>query len=188
MAVIAVAGLRPEVVHICAALTLAAWLQQRHLDSGLAPYWEASSVIVESGGKVTMPAIGIHGWNHQLAPDEWETDVLLASPVDYPADFVVAGPDEIVPVNLAQEMSGYPVKTQCREVRRRQRATRPRRRWESTAHPMIMKTFGRVKTFRVIAAKSFHGTKSSRDETEGRYRRTRATRAYRAPANFTALR
>ena len=38
----------PQNVH------LAAWLRQHHLRSGLAPYWQASSVTVDSGGSITM--------------------------------------------------------------------------------------------------------------------------------------
>ena len=91
--------------------TLAAWLDQHHLNSGLASYWEASSVSVASRGKVTMLAIGIHGWNRRLAPDQWETDVALDDPATHTANFVVAGPDRIVPVKLALEMFGKPART-----------------------------------------------------------------------------
>lgn len=91
--------------------TLATWLDQHHLKSGLASYWEASSVSVASRGKVTMLAIGIHGWNRRLAPDQWETDVALDDPATHTANFVVAGPDRIVPVKLALEMFGKPART-----------------------------------------------------------------------------
>jgi hypothetical protein len=90
---------------------LATWLSQHHLGSGLASYWEASSVTVDSGGKVTMLAIGIHGWNRRLAPDQWETDVRLDNPATHSANFVVVGPDRIVPAKLADEMFGQPART-----------------------------------------------------------------------------
>lgn len=92
-------------------VSLAAWLDRHHLNSGLASYWEASSVSVASRGKVTMLAIGIHGWNRRLAPDQWETDVALDDPATHTANFVVAGPDRIVPVKLALEMFGKPALT-----------------------------------------------------------------------------
>jgi hypothetical protein len=90
---------------------LTAWLGRHHLRSGLASYWEASSVTVDSGGKITMLAIGIHGWNRRLAPDQWETDVRLDNPATHSANFVVAGPDRIVGAKLAVEMFGRPART-----------------------------------------------------------------------------
>jgi hypothetical protein len=90
---------------------LATWLTQHHLRSGLASYWEASSVTVDSDDKVIMLAVGIHGYNHKLAPDAWETDVRLGNEFTHSADFVVAGPDRIVPVKLTVEMFGQPVRT-----------------------------------------------------------------------------
>jgi hypothetical protein len=92
--------------------TLATWLgEHQQLRSGLASYWEASSATVDTGGRVTMLAVGIHGWNHRLAPDEWETDVRLANPATHSANFVVFGPDHIVPVKLAIQMFGRPAHT-----------------------------------------------------------------------------
>ena len=91
--------------------SLAVWLDQHHLSSGLASYWEASSVSVGTRGKVTMLAIGIHGSKRRLGPDGWETDVALANPAKHTANFVVAGPDGIVPVKLTLEMFGKPAQT-----------------------------------------------------------------------------
>ena len=91
--------------------TLATWLTQHHLRSGIASYWEASSVTVDSNDKVIMLAVGIHGENHKLAPDAWETDVQLGNEFTHSADFVVAGPDRIVPVKLTVEMFGRPLRT-----------------------------------------------------------------------------
>jgi hypothetical protein len=92
-------------------VSLAAWLDQHHLRSGLASYWEASSVTVDSGGNVTMLAVGIHGYERRLGPDKWETDVALDNPAAHTANFVVAGPDRIVPVKLALAMFGHPAQT-----------------------------------------------------------------------------
>ncbi len=91
--------------------TLTTWLTEHHFTSGLASYWEASSVTVGSGGKVTMLAVGVHGANHRLGPDEWETDLRLANPATHTANFVVTGPDRIVPGKLAIQMFGNPART-----------------------------------------------------------------------------
>jgi hypothetical protein len=90
--------------------TLITWLSEHRLTSGLASYWEASSVAVGSGGKITMLAVGIHGSKRLLGPDKWETDLRLANPATHTANFVVAGPDRIVPVRLAVQMFGHPVR------------------------------------------------------------------------------
>jgi hypothetical protein len=91
--------------------TLTTWLSEHHLSSGLASYWEASSVTVDSGGTIAMLAIGIHGSNHRLAPDKWETDVALANPAKNSANFVVNAPDNLVPIKLAAQMFGKPAHT-----------------------------------------------------------------------------
>ena len=91
--------------------TLTSWLSEHRLTSGLAGYWEASSVTVNSGGRITMLAVGIHGWNHRLAPDKWETDVRLANPKAHRANFVVTGPHNTIPATLAIEMFGQPLRT-----------------------------------------------------------------------------
>jgi len=91
--------------------TLTTWLSEHHLSSGIASYWEASSVTVDSGGKITMLAVGIHGSRHLLAPDKWETDVRLANPAKHSANFVVNAPDNLVPIKLAVQMFGKPAHT-----------------------------------------------------------------------------
>lgn len=91
-------------------VSVATWLVRHHLRSGLASYWEASSVSVDSDGAVAMLAIGIHGRERRLAPDYWESDVALANPATHNANFVVAGPDGLVPLKLAVEMFGKPAR------------------------------------------------------------------------------
>jgi hypothetical protein len=91
--------------------TVSAWLSDHHLSSGISSYWEASSISVNSGGKITMLAVGIHGSKHLLAPDKWETDVTLANPRTHSANFVVNAPDNLVPIKLAVQMFGQPAHT-----------------------------------------------------------------------------
>ena len=91
--------------------SLATWLVRHHLRSGMAGYWEASSTTVASNGRVSLLAIGIHGWNRRLAPDKWETNVTLRNPVTHSADFVVAGPTDTIPIKLALSQFGKPAAT-----------------------------------------------------------------------------
>jgi hypothetical protein len=88
------AQLPPRNVH------LATWLRQHHLYSGLAPYWQASSVTVDSGGKVTMLAVVAAGKHHRLAPYPWESDLRLANPATHTANFIV-----IVPGPVSRELA-----------------------------------------------------------------------------------
>jgi hypothetical protein len=91
--------------------TVSAWLSDHHLSSGISSYWEASSITVNSGGKITMLAVGIHGSHHLLGPDKWETDLRLANAATHSANFVVNAPDNIVPIKLAVQMFGTPAHT-----------------------------------------------------------------------------
>jgi hypothetical protein len=71
---------------------LAVWLRQHGLDSGLAGYWEASVVTLESGGSITMGSI-VPPHSHHLAPRHWEQDMRLYDPAGHDASFVVLAPD-----------------------------------------------------------------------------------------------
>jgi uncharacterized membrane protein len=63
---------------------LAAWLAAHGLRSGLASYWEASSVTVDSGGRVTVRAV-----TGSLSPYLWMTDTAWYDPARNSADFLV---------------------------------------------------------------------------------------------------
>ena len=91
--------------------TVTTWLSDHHLSSGISSYWEASSITVNSGGKITMLAVGIHGSHHLLGPDKWETDLRLANAATHSANFVVNAPDNLVPIKLAVQMFGTPAHT-----------------------------------------------------------------------------
>jgi hypothetical protein len=74
---------------------LTAWLVQHHLTSGLAPYWEASSVTVDSGGAITVVAVNDGGRHGHVAPEKWVTDVDLGAPAPgRSANFVILSPAE----------------------------------------------------------------------------------------------
>jgi hypothetical protein len=93
--------------------TLAAWLSGHQLRSGLSSYWDASSVTVDTRGKVTLVAVTMQGPKRLLGPVQWETDPRLANPATHRANFVVAGPDPFRKnlVKLAVRMFGKPVRT-----------------------------------------------------------------------------
>lgn len=76
-------------------IALTSWLLRHHLTGGLAPYWEASSITVDSGGKITVLAVTGGGKNGHITPQHWETDVRLGEPArSRHADFVILSPAE----------------------------------------------------------------------------------------------
>ena len=89
---------------------LAAWLARNHLTSGFAPYWEAASVNVDTGGAVTVLAVTDSGWHGHVAPQKWETNTLLPDKMP-PAHFVLISPAEKVRRSAVFATFGKPVKT-----------------------------------------------------------------------------
>jgi hypothetical protein len=74
---------------------LTSWLIRHHLTSGFAPYWEASSITVDSGGTVTLLAVTDTGWHGHVAPQKWVTNTLLTEKMP-PASFIILSPAEKV--------------------------------------------------------------------------------------------
>jgi hypothetical protein len=89
---------------------LAAWLTRHHLTSGFAPYWEASSVTVDTGGAITLLSVTDTGWQGHLAPQKWETDTLLTNKMP-PAHFVILSPAEKVRLKSVVATFGKPEKS-----------------------------------------------------------------------------
>ena len=71
---------------------LAVWLQRHGLRSGLAGYWEASVVTLDSEGAITMGSVTPRRGG-RLAPRHWEQDMRIFDPADHSANFVVLAPD-----------------------------------------------------------------------------------------------
>jgi hypothetical protein len=90
---------------------LTQWLAGHHLTSGLAPYWEASSVTVDSGGTITVLAVQPEPYTNRLEPQHWQTDVLLASAKGRTADFVIISPAENVHRQYVLDTFGRPAGT-----------------------------------------------------------------------------
>ncbi len=83
-------------------LTLARWLEAHGLDYGLADYWLANSVTVESGGKVAVRAVSSGNY---LWVDRWETDTKWYSASAHMANFVVM-PSNGSPWRMAPSAAG----------------------------------------------------------------------------------
>jgi len=73
---------------------LTAWLEAHGLSYGVAGYWDASIISVQSGNKVRIRAIDLHqtsspaGW--KAHEPYWETNALWYDPSRYDARFVIA--------------------------------------------------------------------------------------------------
>ncbi len=77
---------------------LADWLAAHRLYDGLADYWLASSVTVDSGGKVAVRAIKV---GHVVRPYLWEAEPRWYSAQSHVANFVVLPSSGPGPWNLA---------------------------------------------------------------------------------------
>jgi hypothetical protein len=90
---------------------LTRWLAGHHLTSGLAPYWEASSVTVDSGGSITVLAVQPEPGSDYLQPQPWQSDVLLAAAKGRTANFVILSPAENVHRKYVLVTFGRPART-----------------------------------------------------------------------------
>jgi hypothetical protein len=90
-----------------ASVTLAAWLSEHGLRSGLSGYWEASSVTLDTGGAITMGSV-VTGRDGRVAPRHWEMDMRLFDPADHQADFLVLAPDAPLTAAGAVRTFGQP--------------------------------------------------------------------------------
>jgi hypothetical protein len=70
--------------------SLALWLEHQGLRQGIAGYWQASSVTVDSGGQVTIRAVIDDYRAPGLTPYQWEADMTAFNPRTNDANFLVA--------------------------------------------------------------------------------------------------
>jgi hypothetical protein len=76
---------------------LATWLTAHGLTGGLASYWEAGSVTLDTGGQVQVNAVAINA-HGKLGAYLWETDTTQYEASRHTATFVVVGgPKSVVP-------------------------------------------------------------------------------------------
>ena len=69
---------------------LATWLAGHGLTGGLATYWQAGSITLDTGGKVNVNSVVVSRQG-KLGPYYWETDRDQYDPAQHSATFVVAG-------------------------------------------------------------------------------------------------
>lgn len=67
---------------------LAAWLEARHLTSGLAGYWDSNITTVDSHGRVRLAMVT----NGGTTAEPYESDLAWFNPAIYRANFIVADP------------------------------------------------------------------------------------------------
>jgi hypothetical protein len=94
-----------------ATAPLAAWLEEHGLTYGVAWYWDASIVTMQSGGRVTIRAVDIKYDNKKVLVPIWETNTLWYNPSRYDATFVVADRDGRYPAADYERRLGRPVAT-----------------------------------------------------------------------------
>lgn len=87
---------------------VAVWLQQHGLRSGLAPYWEANSVTLDSGGTITMGSVKLTG--RGLSPWHWNEDTRIFRASDHSANFFITVPGEQVTPARARAAFGPPAR------------------------------------------------------------------------------
>jgi hypothetical protein len=72
--------------------TLATWLTRHGLRDGIAGYWQATSVTLDTGGAIGMGPVTPDG-SGRLAPRHWEADMRYFNPAAHSANFLVLGPN-----------------------------------------------------------------------------------------------
>jgi hypothetical protein len=90
---------------------LAAWLEAHGLTSGIGGYWDASSVTLQSGGRVEVRAVKSRYFG--IAGYPWETKTTWYDPADNYANFVIAsthGPvtNTDIPASVFEKYFGRP--------------------------------------------------------------------------------
>ncbi len=94
-----------------ATAPLAAWLEAHGLTYGIAWYWDASVVTMQSGGRVKIRAVDVMYDNKKVLVPIWETNTLWYDPSRYDARFVVADRDGRYPAAVYERRFGRPVAT-----------------------------------------------------------------------------
>ena len=90
---------------------LATWLTARHLDDGLAGYWQANSTTLDTSGRVRVSFV--QASNGRLVPGGWETVATAYDPARHNARFLAVKDATVTPDVLAAAMKtfGAPVHT-----------------------------------------------------------------------------
>jgi hypothetical protein len=94
---------------------LATWLTEHNLTDGLAGYWQAGSVTLDTSGRIQVNSVQVNGQG-KVARYYWETDTAQYDPARHDARFVVAdGPAAFGPLaglaQAAERTFGPPART-----------------------------------------------------------------------------
>jgi len=88
--------------------TVTVWLEQHGLRSGIAPYWEASTVTLDSNGSITMGAVKPAG--KRLSPWHWNEDVRIFKASHHTANFLITVLGDPVTPARARAVFGPPAR------------------------------------------------------------------------------
>jgi hypothetical protein len=91
-----------------ATVPLAAWLEAHGLTHGIAGYWDASVVTLQSGGRVQIRAVDIRS---KILVPAWEDNLLWYRASRYDDRFVVADRDGRYPAAAFEQRLGRPAAT-----------------------------------------------------------------------------
>jgi hypothetical protein len=94
-----------------ASASLAGWLADHDLREGLAEYWDANSLTLDSGGALTVAAVSSIPGSARLSPLGWEEDMRLFDPATHRANFLVLAHYPDVTLQRAVKTFGRPAKT-----------------------------------------------------------------------------
>jgi len=89
-----------------AALT--GWLEQHGLRSGIASYWDANSVTLDSGGSITVGSVKPDGT--RIAPWHWNEDVRIFNAAHHSANFLIVAPGTPPSPAMARAAFGAPAR------------------------------------------------------------------------------
>ena len=105
---LAAAATRPPISP--ATAPLAAWLEAHGLTYGIAGYWDASIVTLQSGNRVQIRAVDLYPGPNIYAPD-WETNALWYNASRHDATFAVADSYGRYPAAYFEHFLGKPAAT-----------------------------------------------------------------------------
>ena len=94
-----------------ASVSLAGWLADHGLREGLAEYWAASTLTLDSGGALTLAAVSSTPGSARLSPLRWEADMRLSDPATHRPNFLVLAHYPDVTLPQAVNTFGQPAKT-----------------------------------------------------------------------------
>jgi hypothetical protein len=94
-----------------ASASLAGWLADHNLRDGVAEYWDANTLTVDSGGALTVAAVSQIPGSAQLGPVSWEQDMRLYDPATHQANFLVLADYPDVTLPEAIKTFGQPAMT-----------------------------------------------------------------------------